>query len=253
MSAQRLLHCCVLVLFAAGCASTPNYVPVSSIPAGSRVHLVIELPQVEPPDAEDGSESVGRNVAAGAAGGAAVGAAEGLKASLECGKYVVFCAPVMLIVGAAAGTVAGTTYGVIKGSRLALPAEKAEAIESIINATIAESDFAALIEQDFVRNNAGRWQFATAGAPATVTIGIEALYLKQSTDDNLSIELQSYAQIQYGANASNRTKRILFQKSSDEHHVDHWIADNGAALRTEIVSGIAEVTRQMNSALVSNR
>ena len=202
------------------------------------------------PDAEDGSESVGRNAAAGAGGGAAAGAMVGLEASLDCGVYVLFCAPVFAAMGAAVGTVAGTVYGVSKGAARALPKEKATAVESIIETTLAETNIAGLLEDEFRRNNAGRWRLAAGSSPTTLTIGIDALYLEQATGDELAVELHSFARIRYGAGESDQTKKILFRWSSEKHHVDHWIAEDGRALRSEIARSFAEVTRQMNAALV---
>lgn len=250
MSIRNTGCAAILVLFAAGCASAPQYAPITPLPAGSRVNLTVEVPELASPDAKDGSESVGGMAARGAGVGAGAGAVAGLEGSLACGPFVVLCAPIAAVAGAGVGAVIGTVGGAAKGTAVALPAEKAKAVESIIDSTLAETDIAALLEDEFLAHNEDRWQLVSEGATNSVTIGIDALYLQQATGDELAVELQSYVRMRYGPNEDQQTKKIIFRSTSDRYHVDHWIEDDGNALRREIIRSFAEVTRQMNAALV---
>lgn len=210
---KATLCAAIFAAFTAGCGSTSPYAAVSAIPIGSRVNPVIELPGLEPADVA--VESAGTGAATGAVGGAAGGAMAGLGASLECGMFFWICAPALMVAGAVGGTVAGTVYGAEAGADLTLPEEKAMAVESIMDSPVAETNIAALFEEEFRRHNAGRWQLDDKGSAATLTIGIDALYLQQSKGDGLAVELQSYARIRYGPSESEQTKKIIFRSTSD--------------------------------------
>ena len=80
------------------CAGGPTNAELHPVEPGTRVNVIVILPDVQAPNALDTGEAVGR----GAGSMAAQGAALGVYASAECGPLFFVCMP-FSVVGLAAG------------------------------------------------------------------------------------------------------------------------------------------------------
>ena len=249
MKAHRLAAAmCVAATTLAGCASKPRYTELTPVPPGSRIQVVIDLLEVESPDAMDAGEAMSRGAALGTVGGLAGGIAGGLEASIMCGPLFYVCAPAMAVaaVGAAAvGGVGGSVHGAI----IALPAEKAGALEGLIRDYLGSKNILDVMRGDFAQRQQGRWQLVESSTDTVVTLGVESLRLDQFAGDELMIRLTSYLRVRYGPDEHEVTKRMLLNAASKRHHVDYWIANGGANLEAELNAVLAENSRQIVAVL----
>lgn len=237
-------------LLLGGCATQPKFAPFKPIPQGSQVAVTFNTPEIQIPNAKDGSESVGSNMAKGAGSGAGSGALAGLEASVQCGPFIGFCVPVFSIVGAAGGLVVGSVFGGISGAMLALPTDKAEVLESDLQTFLLETDLQKEMQENFTENIDNRWQVKESQTYPSVVIGFEALNLNQNVQDRLSIEVIHSVVVAYGAGKRDTTKTIRYRYTSDEKHIDYWVEGRGEHLYTEIRTGISENMRGIASKLV---
>lgn len=230
------------------CASTSKstHATLQSIPLGSSIRVVAVEPEIETPDARTAGETVAKGTAAGAAAGAAVGAATyGVIVALGCGSFVVICGPIMLVTGVASGAIAGAAAFGIETAMLALPKEKAEALEAVMADTIAGLSVSQMLVQEFTEQSGNRWTVTDAEVPTEITLGIEGLFVDQGKDDQLVVKLVNSMVISYGPGELDTTKRILFTYVSERHHVDHWIEKDGANFQTAIYEGFASNMEDM--------
>lgn len=238
-----------LLVIVAGCASAPEYAPIARLKDGTDIQLTIAVSDVQVPDALGGGESIGKRAGQGAGVGAGAGAASGLQASVYCGPFVLACAPFMAVFGAGAGAVLGTVGGGAVGAVLALPAEKAQAVEAVIADLVATTDFEQTLREEFIQRNSSGWNLVESERVPELIVGIEGLYLQQYAGNELSVEVVNSVVIAYGPGESQRTKRILYRYSSERAHVDAWVDADGAALKEEIRQGFGENVRRINASL----
>ena len=231
-----------------GCASAPRHAALTPVPPGSEVRLEIDVLAVASPDAMDAGEAMGRGAALGAGGGFAGGVAAGLEASIMCGPLFYICAPAAAVAAAGAAVVGGVGGGV-HGAVIALPADKASALEGYIADYLSNKNILDVMRNDFAQRQQGRWQLVDSSANTVVTLGVESLGLDQFAGDELMIRLTSYLRVRYGSGEHEVTKRMLVNAESGRHHVDHWIADNGANLEAELNAVLAENSRQIVAVL----
>lgn len=228
------------------CASTesrkPTHSTLRTIPLGSTVQVIGLQPQIEIPDAR----TAGETVAMGAAGTAIEGAAAGFEAGLECGPYFVICSAL----GMAGGAVFGAAVGGIDAGSVALPKEKAEALEQIMYSAVVDVDIPKALVERFKIEAGGLWTMTETAAPISITLGVEGLYISQRTNDRVVVQLTNSMVISYGSGALDTTKRVLFSHASAEHHVDHWIADNGTNFRAGVREAFASNMEDMIKLMV---
>lgn len=232
----------------AGCASTPRQAPLTPIPPNSQIRVAINVLDVESPNAWDAGEAVGRGAAAGAGVGFGGGAVAGLELSIACGPYFYICAS-MAVVGAAGAAAVGAVGGSAYGASIALPAEKANALEGLIDEYLSNKNILEIMRNDFAQRQQGRWQLVESSSGPIVTLGVEALGLDQFAGDELMIRMTSFLRVRYGPGEHEVTKRMLVKAQSDRHHVDYWIADSGANLEAELNAVLAENSRQIVAVL----
>lgn len=241
-----------VALFAAtalisACASTnkPTHASLRSIPLGSSIRVVAVEPEIETPDAKTAGETVGKGIAGGAGAGAAYGAGAGFMMGFACGPLFIICSPLGAVGGAASGAIFGAAAGGVWKAVLALPEEKAEALEAVMAATIADLSVSQTLVQEFREQSKDRWAIIDAEAPTKITLGIEGLFIDQGKDDQLVVKLVNSMVVSYGPGELDTTKRILFTYVSERHHVDHWIEEDGANFRTAIYEGFASNMEDM--------
>ena len=89
--------------------------------------------------------------------------------------------------GAAGGAIFGAAVGGISNAMLALPKEKAEALEIIMAETINDlREPQTLVEQFKIQSN-NRWSVTDPGASTELTLGIEELSIDQGKNDMLVV------------------------------------------------------------------
>ncbi|MGK0225077.1 MAG: hypothetical protein ACI9ON_004337, partial [Limisphaerales bacterium] len=224
-----MLSICSVLL--TGCATVPKNTPLRPIPRGSEIRVVVNVPGITSPDAKDTGEAVRDGASSYAAQGIAEGASGGVEAAMGCEVLALVCMPVFAIVGGVLGGVAGGVVGSVQGARIALPEDKAGALETLIQNYLENEPIPANLLNEFNRQQNGRWQVVDSETDVVVTLGVEALMFSQFSDNELSIGLTSNLVVRYGPETSDVTKRILLNAESEQHHVDHWIANEGANLK----------------------
>ena len=246
MSRQLCAAVVLSCLLLSGCATNA---PLRSIPAGSRIQVLVSVPEVESPEALDTAEALGVGALGGAGAGLGAGAVAGLEASVVCGPMIIYCAPILMMMGGAAGAVVGGVGGSVMAATVALPHDKAAELERLIEDYVAAEDIPANLLRDFDKRQNGRWTVVDSHADTVVTLGIEDLRFVQFGRDELLVRLTSNVVVRYGPQDADVTKRILVVATSARHHVDHWIADDGANLRAGLDAAFAENSRQLVGAL----
>lgn len=213
---------------------------------GSKIRIAINLPAIAPPEAIDSSEAISDGAAKGAQSGFMAGTEEGLEAAfVGCTILFFVCLPSFMVLGGTLGATFGSIEGSIKSVKTALPEEKAAALEALIKAYMETQDIPSNLKNTFNRQQNGRWQIVESNADITITLGLEQLRFIQFSDDELSIKLTSNLVVQYGPQTTDITKRILLNAESEQHHVDHWIADNGKNLAAGVNAVFEENSRQI--------
>lgn len=245
----RLTGLTATALAVVGCASQSRFASLQSLPPGSTIELVVDVPSIAPAKIDSDGEAVGKGTAKGVAGGAGLGAVAGLAHSVYCGPLFLICAPAMALVGAGGGAIVGGLGGGVSGAIRGLPAEKAAALEAIVGATVSDLDVAQTIRGEFQRNNQHNWLVTDQPTIPQVTIAIEAIYIEQFGKNKLSLQTATSLIARYGANDNDVTKKILFNVTSERHHVDYWIEGEGANLKQAVAAGLAENMRQITAVL----
>jgi hypothetical protein len=242
------LSICTLLL--ASCAAVPKNTLLRPIPRDSEIRVVVNVPGIVPPDAKDTSEAIGDGASSYALEGFAGGAAEGFEGSVEaCNVLFFVCAPVLVIAGGVVGAAVGGVVGTVHGVNIALPEDKADALETLIQNCLESEHIPANLLNEFNRQQNGRWQVVDSETGVVVTLGVEVLRFAQFPDDELSIRLTSNLVVRYGPETTNTTKRMLLNAESEQHHVDHWIANEGANLKMGLNAVFAENSRQVIAVL----
>ena len=231
------LALCATATLMSACASNPTDSSLPSIPAGSSVHLIGAKAEIDTPDAKTTGQNVATGAAGGAAGGALMGAGYGFMMGFACGPLFVVCSPAGLVGGAAGGAIFGAAVGGISNGMLALPKEKAEALEIVMTAAIADFSGPQTLVEEFKAQSEDRWSVADAGAPIEIALGVEGLYIDQGKDDALTVKVVNSMIVSYGAGELDRTRRILFTYVSERHHVDYWIEHDGANFQAVVHEG----------------
>ena len=143
----------------------------------------------------------------------------------------------------------------VRAATLAIPAEKAEALEAIMTNMMTDFGDSRPLVQAFETQSAGRW-LVTDREPATeINLSVEQLYVDQGTNDMLVLKMVSSMVVTYepsllsNGSAPDTTKRVLFTYTSPEQHVDYWIADDGASFLAAINEGYTRQIATMIDAL----
>ena len=209
------------------------------------MHVVGIEPEFAKPDAKTAGETVGIEAAKGAGLGLGAGLAYGIYGSFMCGPAWFICAPIFVPGGAAVGLVGGTTMAATKAARLALPKEKALALEKLMGETFEQADFSGTMRDTFESRSGNAWNVTTDDAEVEIRLGIEALNFTQYTNDMLEFNFTASMIVQYGNGPRDSTRRLLFSHKSARQPVDHWLADNGAQFHNEIATALDTTVDEM--------
>jgi hypothetical protein len=232
----------VLITLITACA---GQVPVQPVAAGTSIQVTTPESRMRNPNAQGGGEAVGKRLAQGAGMGVAGGLAAGLYGSMACGPFFMFCAPVLVGGGAAIGLVAGSTAGTISGAIIALPNEKANALDAIIDSTFAEITLSQSLRAEFEEQTAGVWAITDTEQDVRVTIELESFFIEQFKDDNLKLKMTSTMVVTNGIGKSATTKEIPFAYDGGRQHVDYWLENDGENFRIEMEDAFASNVMQM--------
>jgi hypothetical protein len=228
-----------------GCASNGNYAGYRPIPAGTALRLLDEPGEFDEVDAKAGAELVGQGASKGARAGASAGGFAGMIAGAFCGPAFLICSPALAIAGAGAGAVVGTAGGAVYGAGLGLPEDKAKAFESMVLASIQDSTPVGSLNSNFVARSGGLWDFTDAPSALIVELQFAAVKLEQGSNDQVAIVIGTSAVVHYGDAEEQRTRRFLFYHRGGSAHVDSWLANDGAAIRTLLDEAYVETTQDM--------
>jgi hypothetical protein len=209
-------------------------IPVQPVAEGTPIHLIATAPDIKTPDAKTAGAMVSRNAARGAGKGAVGGAGLGVGASIICGPFILFCAPVLAGGGAVIGLVAGSTVGAIDGGLKSLPRDKAKALQEIISATFTELDFPQTLQGEFEQQQANHWTIAGAEGQLQVTLTLDDLYIEQLPKDQLSLQMQVSMIVRNGPDKDDVSDPVIYEYRSPSRHVDYWLADDGQKFRADI-------------------
>ena len=238
-SGSVALFAATALISACASSSKPTHASLRSIPLGSSIRVVAVEPEIQTPDAKTAGETVAKGTAGGAVLGAGYGAGAGFMMGFACGPLFVICSPLGAVGGAASGAIFGAAAGGVNNAMLALPKEKADALEAVMAATIADLSVSQMLVQELREQSNDRWEITDADAPTKITLGIEGLFIDQTKDEQLVVKLVHSMVISYGPGELETTKRILFTYVSEQRHVDYWIENDGANFQTAIYEGFA--------------
>ena len=235
----------VMLAVTTGCAGQSKYAKFQPVSAGTTVHVVGIDPDIAKPDAKTAGETVGIQAAKGAGVGLGAGLAYGIYGSIMCGPAIIICAPFLVPGGAAVGLVGGTTMAAANAARLALPKEKALALEKLMGETFEQADFSGTMRDTFESRSGNAWSVTTDDAEVEIRLGIEALNFKQYENDALVFNFTASMIVQYGSGPRDSTRRLLFSHKSARQPVDYWLADNGAQFHDEIATALDTTVDEM--------
>ena len=122
----------------------------------------------------------------------------------------------------------------------ALPKKKAEALETVMAATIVDFSGSQTLVEQFNAQSSDRWTVTDAGAPTEITLGIEELSIDQGKDDVLIVKVVNWMVVSYGPGELDTIERMLFTYISEQRHIDHWIEHDGANFEAVIHEAFAE-------------
>ena len=235
----------VMIIVTTGCAGQSKYAKFQPVRAGTTVRVVGIDPGIAKPDAKTAGETVGIQAAKGAGVGLGAGLAYGIYGSIMCGPAIIICAPFLVPGGAAVGLVGGTTMAAANAARLALPKEKALALEKLMGETFEQADFSGTMRETFESRSGNAWNLTTTDADVEIRLGIETLNFRQFENDNLVFNFTASMIVQYGSGPRDSTRRLLFSHKSARRPVDYWLADNGAQFHDEIATALGTTVDDM--------
>lgn len=236
----RALAALVAGALIGGCANSPTHSTLRSIPHGDGIRVVGGESEIEVPNAKSAGETVAGGAAGGAAAGAGYGAGAGFMMGFACGPLFVVCSPIGVVGGVAGGAIFGAAVGGVGSAMTALPKEKAEALETVMAATIVDLGGPRTLVEQFEVQSGDRWTVTDAGVATEITLGIEGLSIDQGKDDALTVKLVNWMVVSYGPGELDTTERVLFTYVSGKHHIDHWIEHDGANFQAVVKEAFAE-------------
>ena len=245
----RFLAVLVIAALTSACAGTPTNTAVQSVPRGDTITVVGVISELETPNARTAGENIAGGAATGAAGGAVMGAGAGFMMGFACGPLFLVCSPAGLVGGAAGGAIFGAAVGGISKAMLALPKEKAEALEILMAETINDLSGSQTLVDEFKMQSDNRWSLLDAGASTEITLGIEEFSIDQGKDDTLVLKIVNSMIVTYGPGEFDTIETILYTYVSGRHHIDHWVENDGANFRAEVHAGFAANIADMINAL----
>ena len=245
----RVLAVLVAGALTSACANVPTHSTLRSIPHGNSIHVVGVDSEVETPNAKSAGETVAGGAAGGAVVGAGYGAGAGFMMGFGCGPLFVVCSPIGVVGGVAGGAIFGAAVGGVGSAMTALPKEKAEALEAVMAATIADFNGSQTLVEQFKAQSNDRWTATDGGAATEITLSIEELSIDQGRDDTLIVKVVNWMVVSYGPGELHTTERMLFAYVSEQRHIDHWIEHDGAnfqaVIKGALVENIADMLKEL--------
>jgi len=230
----RFIALLVIAALTCACAGQPKQVELTKIPDDTKVLLGVQQADSDLPDASSDSGTYAKNISTGALGGAGMGAAGGFLMGLACGPAVVICGPIGAIGGAMGGAVFGIGMGTISAASLQLPQEKAEALDAVIAGTFEDLDITEEASTSFQTTGATHWNFVDEGAAVEIKIVLEGMGLQRHKKDQVTISMATTLIVQTGTGDDANIEKRAFTTTSQSHHIDYWIDEDGDNFREEL-------------------
>jgi hypothetical protein len=231
-----------LMALASACTTTPAQLP--PVPDGASLRFEVAAhPALDRPSASNGGTTAA-NMAGGTAAGVGLGAAYGAYLGLGCGPLLVVCSPIMAVGGAMGGGIAGLGIGTVEAVRLAIPGEKADAMNAVIERTFAEFDFAGTLDAEFRAYAGGRWRYSDL-APVDLAVSIVGVDLDKHPGDRVSVRVLTVLELVDRSGKETRTEERRIIGESPARHIDEWLAADGELFAMELETAIARAAREM--------
>ena len=217
-----------LILLSA-CASNPAPLKFQS---GQSINL--KPPSVQHIDLQLQSKSgaVASGVAlgaAGAVGGAAVGGVGGAIFGLGCGPLFIVCSPLFAAVGAGGVGAMGGAAGVGYGGKGWTSGDKGAQFNAHTESGFDQATLEAGLHAR-ISNALGEHWMPDPSSSNVVMIDVTSLRFEQMPRQRIRLNLDA----EMTAVIDGRTQTFHIRLRGPERHIDHWLQDDGAALRQEL-------------------
>ena len=246
MQMQKCLKPIILLVsfnIISACSTAPSFATLQPLLSEETIQIVSHQSESVYKDV-DGSERIKKGMAEGMAGGAQAG----IEGGLECGPFFIICSPFFAVVGATVGTV----FGGVVGSVEALSEKKAKQLNLILASTFKDINIDKLLMEQFSTKASKPWKIKEQGFTATINIKIEHFYFTQHMGDELTMMLAASIIVNYpDLHENQNTKRLYYLYNGANHHVDHWIENDGKNLHDEIYSGLDYISSLMVDSLAT--
>jgi len=223
-------------------------VPVQPVADGTLIQVNTPESKLRNPNARSGG-AVGKGAAQGAGMGAGAGAAGGFVGSLACGPFFIICAPVLAGSGAVIGLAVGATAGTVVGATLALPKEKADALDVIIEEIFEDASHSRTLRSEFEDQGGDYWTISADAGDIEVTLELNSFFIEQFKDDHLALRMSSTMIVRYGPERGQTADKVVFTYNGSRRHIDDFLENDGENFRIEVRDAFAYNVRQMVAAL----
>ncbi|MEZ5489006.1 MAG: hypothetical protein R3F50_01650 [Gammaproteobacteria bacterium] len=225
------------ILLLSACAMTGR-APLEPIAAGTRVQISLETAGYQKDPLNDDPFVLGA-AATGAAGGALVGTL----ASISCGPFFYFCAPLAGGLGGAAGFVAGG----ILGAATAINREEQEAFNSIREAIFAERSLGTCLQDAFAEQAGGRWEVVSEHADRRISLRVDEFAVVQHSPDRFSLQIAGSFTAVSESQPDDDPDR--YSHLTPARELDFFLDTTASNFREELFRAVDSLANQMINSL----
>ena len=235
----RLCFFFLPVLLLSACAMTGR-APLEPIAAGTQVQIRLETAGYQKDPLNDDPFVLGA-AATGAAGGALLGTL----ASISCGPFIYFCAPLAGAVGGAAGFVAGGLFG----AATAINREEQQAFNSILEATFAARSLGSYLQEAFAEQAAERWKLVSENADILISLRVDEFVVVQHSPDRFSLRIAGSFTVVSESQPDDDQDRYSFNHTTPARELDFFLDTTRSNFRAEFARAIDNLANQMINSL----
>lgn len=178
---------------------------------------------------------------------------EGMKAGVEATDMLcmpnslltLICLPVFVTTGAVVGIVQGSTTEQLEDN-VQVPKVKllknVQALRTKLGEIVsADVPLAATLRDALVVELNKRWSVVTTGGEPIIPLLVGPVYLDYMGNRELVLNLETRITVKY-SKLRGESPKIVERYESPAHHIDDWLADDGALLHREVEQAIAHIT-----------
>jgi len=223
-------------------------IPVQPVADGTLIQVNTPESNLRNPNARAGG-AVGKGAAKGAGMGAGAGVATGIVGSMACGPFFFFCAPVLVGGGAVIGVAVGATAGTVVGATLALPKEKADALDVIIEDFFEDTSHSQALRGEFEKQGGDYWTISADDGDVEITLVLNSFFIEQFKGHNLALRMSSTMIVRYGPDKDQTADEVEITYNGSRKHIDDFLKNDGENFRIEVRDAFAYNVGQMVAAL----